>query len=166
MNDEVIADKDAALETATEMTGPTTKVEGKDFAAPGDATAVIEDAWAITEVADPAAEGTEGDKKAADGDKPRRRREEDEEDDNTLSYTQYLEKKKADENFALPKLEAREANDGEDALKLWKGATKKEAIEDEAYFALKVISLYVVLATKNLTINKTKLDQKRPESAH
>ncbi|KAJ2931137.1 hypothetical protein H1R20_g5962, partial [Candolleomyces eurysporus] len=91
----------------------------------------------------------EGEAAAPEG-KPRRR-EEEEEEDNTLTFDQYLAKKK-DQDAAIPKLEAtRQANEGA-GDDIWKDAValnKNE--EEESYFIGK---------TKTAPKSKTKKEEK------
>jgi len=71
------------------------------------------------------------------GDRPARREREPrepEEEDNTLTYDQYLAKKKEEAAELVPKLETRKANEGDDSI--WKDAVPLKKDEGaESYFA-------------------------------
>ncbi|KAI0322726.1 hypothetical protein OF83DRAFT_1092639 [Amylostereum chailletii] len=135
---EEAATTDAVAETSNDWAGAAT--DGGDWgAAPAGG-----DQW----VAPPAAEG---DPAPADGEKPegRRREREVEEEDNTLTYEQYLAQKKEAEGFGVPKLEGRQANEGNDEI--WKDAVAqtKKSEEEDAYFVGKTKSAPKARAKKD-----------------
>lgn len=116
---EAAGENDAQAEAST----PAENAWGPDPAA-------VADAWGAPEGETAApAEGEKADSR------PRR---EVEEEDNTLTLEEYLKQQAEKQLEIVPKLEARQANEGDDSI--WKGAVAvtKKTDEDDAYFVGKV----------------------------
>lgn len=117
---------DAPVADASGWDAPPADTSGWD--AP--ATAADTSAWGAPT---PAGADGEANKDGKEGEERRKRRE-DEEEDNTLTLDEYLAKKRAEEQAALPKLDGqRVINDNGE----WKGAVQLLK-EDNEYFAGKV----------------------------
>lgn len=116
-----------ALNTSADASGwGAPAADAGDWDAPAASGA---DEWAVpTTEATPAAE----EEKPAEGRRGRDR--EPEEEDNTLTLDEYLKQQKEKELAAIPKLEPRKANEGDDSI--WKDAVlvSKKDEDESAYF--------------------------------
>lgn len=101
-------------------------IDNSGWGAPAESGA---DAWAV-----PATEETPAPQEEKPAEGRRGREREPEEEDNTLTLDEYLKQQQEKEQAAIPKLEPRKANEGDDSI--WKDAVlvSKKDEEESAYF--------------------------------
>lgn len=137
-------------DAAADALSPSADASGWGVPAAGGA-----DEWAVpTTEETPAPEG----EKPAEGRRGRDR--EPEEEDNTLTLDEYLKQQKEKELAAVPKLEPRKANEGDDSI--WKDAVlvNKKDEDESAYFVGGKVRIPLLVCTTSKLMNLPLLKSK------